>query len=106
MNKNRPIVYKYTNQPSGVASPKKVGRSENIFYAGEQKKLQYTYIYTPPPIYQKLFQRICANLRRGLNISGGSGPTHSPRGDATEFTSPHARRRPFFWYFWVIWWVK
>ena len=37
------------------------------------------------PYIQKTFQRICTNLRRGLNQSGGggSGPTHSPRGDAT-----------------------
>ena len=34
---------------------------------------------TPPPLYvKKTFQRICANPKRGLNRSGGSGPLHSP----------------------------
>ena len=62
----------------GVASPKKVGESENIFYAGEQKKLQYTYMGHTPLYIKKLFQRICANLRRGLNISGGPDPPIPP----------------------------
>ena len=35
------------------------------------------------PICKKTFKRICANPKRGLNRSGGSGPLHSPRGDAT-----------------------
>ena len=33
---------------------------------------------TPPPYVIKTFQRICANPKRGLNRSGGSGPLHSP----------------------------
>ena len=36
----------------------------------------------PPSIYKKTFQQICANLRRGLNISGGPNPP-IPRGDTT-----------------------
>ena len=31
-----------------------------------------------PSKYIKILLRICANLKRGLNISGGYGPTHSP----------------------------
>ena len=42
--------------------------------------------YPPPPICKRTFQRICANPKRGLNRSGGSGPSHSPRGDATVKT--------------------
>ena len=37
------------------------------------------YIHGVPPICKKTFQRICANPKRGLNRSGGSGPLHSPQ---------------------------
>ena len=36
------------------------------------------FIHGIPSIYKKTFQRIFANLRRGLNISRGSGTTYSP----------------------------
>ena len=36
--------------------------------------------YTPgdPPVYKNNCQRICANLRRGLNVSGGPDPPFLP----------------------------
>ena len=41
------------------------------------------YIHGVHSLYvKKTSQRICANPKRGLNRSGGSGPTHSLRGDA------------------------
>ena len=61
---------------SGVASPKKVGGPNNFFLLVSSKTLQYTCMGHPP--YINIFQRICANLRRGLNRSGGPDPPIPP----------------------------
>ena len=45
-----------------------------------------------PLLYKKTFQWICANLKRGLNISWESGPTHSPV--ATPLDPKHHNLRP------------
>ena len=55
---------------------KKRGGPNNVFLLVSSKKLQKTYMGTP--IYKILFNGFYANLRRGLNKSEGSGPTHSP----------------------------
>ena len=86
-------------QNSGVASPKKVGGGVRTmflfificfylfiwFLCGWACSKNYNIrIHTwGIPICKKTFKRICANPKRGLNRSGGSGPLHSPRGDAT-----------------------
>ena len=68
---------------SGVTSPKKVGGPNHISLLVNSKS--YNLHAWDPPISKKTFQWICANLRRGLNRTGGSGPTHSPHGDATAY---------------------
>ena len=63
--------YMWSVQISPVASPaqKKVG-VRNFFLCWRAVKFTI-YMHGTPPIYKKTFQRICANLRRGLNRSGG-----------------------------------
>ena len=57
--------------------PKKVGGPNHFSLLVSSKELQYTYMGYPLYI-KKTFQRICANLRRGLNISGGPDPPIPP----------------------------
>ena len=56
---------------SGIANPEK--RGPKLF---SLKYMPWT-VTTPNPIIKNTSQWICANLRRGLNRSGGSGPTNS-----------------------------
>ena len=65
---------------SGVASPKKWGVRKICLCRWAVIVTIYIIIHTcdtPIYTYKKTLQGICANLRRGLNISGGSRPTHS-----------------------------
>ena len=80
----------------GVANSKKLGESKQIFFPGEQYKVTIYNLYihgTPPLNQQKNFQQFCANLKRGLNLSGGVrnkgmhgpdfvGPARRPHGPA------------------------
>ena len=61
---------------SGVASPKKVGVL-NFFLCWWAVKFTI-YMHGTPPIYKTAFQRICPNLRRGLNRNWGVWTPHSP----------------------------
>ena len=69
--------------PNGVVSPKKTGGLKNCSLLVSSKSYNIHTWDTLLYIYNKTCQRISSNFRRGLNKSGGSGPTHSPRGDAT-----------------------
>ena len=72
-----------------VASPaqKKWRGPNNFSLLVSSKKLQYTCMgHPPPPIYKTLFNGF-AQISGGVwtEVGGGSGPTHSPRGDATAY---------------------
>ena len=64
---------------SGIAIPKKWEGVRTIFLCCLAVKSYNIHVHgTHLSINRKTSQRICANLRRGLNISGGSGPNPFP----------------------------
>ena len=72
---------------SGIGSSKRLGPKDCFSPGRNGKKLKYTYLLFQPIYQQKrfkqYFQRLCANLKLGINISGGWR-----RGGGTRITSP------------------
>ena len=86
---------------SGVASPKKVGGPNNFSLLVSSKKLQYTCLGPPPPIYKTLLNGF-AQISGGVwtEVGGPDSPippvaTPLPAADIYHFITSELKRRNF-----------